>query len=74
MPRPQSLKGLRIGLVENTKKNSEAVLQRLAEKLASAYGMQVEVLVHKPQRAPLKDEQLKELKGRTDLVITGVGD
>ena len=63
VPRPQSLKGLRIGLVENTKKNSEAVLQRLAEKLASAYGMQVEVLVHKPQRAPLKDEQLEELKG-----------
>jgi hypothetical protein len=74
VPRPQSLRGLRIGLVENTKKNAEAVLKKLAEKLESAHGMQVEVLVHKPQRAPLRDEQLAELKGRIDFAIAGVGD
>jgi diacylglycerol kinase family enzyme len=72
--RPKSLKGLRIGLVENTKKNAEAVLRRVAEKLAAAHGMKVEVLVHKPQRAPLKDEQIAQLKGRTDFIIAGVGD
>jgi hypothetical protein len=36
--------------------------------------MKVEVLVHKPQRAPLKDEQIEQLKGRTDFAIAGVGD
>ncbi len=74
VPRPQSLMGLRIGVVENTKKNAAAVLLKLAEKLASVHGMKMEVLVHKPQRAPLKDSQVAELKGRTDFAITGVGD
>lgn len=74
VPRPRSLRDLRIGLIENTKKNSEAVLRKLAEKLAAAHGMKLEVLVHKPQRAPLKDAQVAELKGRSDFAITGVGD
>ena len=73
-PRPKNLAGLRIGLIENTKKNSEAVLRGVAEKLAAAHGMHVAVVVHKPQRAPLKDAQIAELKGRTDFAIAGVGD
>jgi hypothetical protein len=32
------------------------------------------VLVHKPQRAPVKEAQIAELKGRTDFAIAGVGD
>jgi hypothetical protein len=73
-PRPVYLRGLRIGLIENTKKNAEEVLRKLAEKLAAAYGMRAEVLVHKPQRAPVKDSQIAELKGRTDFAIAGIGD
>ena len=73
-PRPKSLNGLRIGLIENTKTNSEAVLLKVAERLAASHGMTMEVLVHKPQRAPLKDSQLAELRGRADFAITGVGD
>ena len=74
VPRPRSLKKLRLGVINSTRKNSEAVLKKLAEKLEAAHGMQVEVLVHKPQRAPLRDEQLAELKGRIDFAIAGVGD
>jgi hypothetical protein len=73
-PRPRALAGLRIGLVENTKKNSEAVLRAVAEKLAAAHGMTAPVLLHKPQRAPLKDTQVAALKDRVDFAITGVGD
>ena len=73
-PRPRSLKGLRIGLIENTKKNAEAVLRRVAEKLETVHGMKVEVLVHKPQRAPLDEEQIAQLRGRADFAIAGVGD
>src|SRR6202140_4788815 len=65
-PRPTDLRGLRIGLVENTKKNAEEVLRKLTEKLAAAYGMTAPVLVHKPQRAPVKDAQIAELKGKAD--------
>ena len=74
VPRPGSLRGLRVGLIENTKKNSEAVLRKLAEKLETVHGVKMEVLVHKPQRAPLQDTQIAELKGKTDFAITGVGD
>lgn len=72
--RPVNLHGLRIGLIDSTKKNAEAVLLRIAGKLASAYGMKHEVLVHKHQRAPLEKSQIAELQGRTDFVIVGVGD
>ncbi len=68
------LERLRIGLIENTKKNAETVLCKLAEKLAAAHSMKLQVLVHKPQRAPLLDSQIAELAGRTDFVIAGIGD
>jgi hypothetical protein len=35
VPRPTSLHGLRIGLVENTKKNAEEVLRMLVNKLGA---------------------------------------
>jgi hypothetical protein len=73
-PRPASFRGLRIGLVENTKKNAQEVLRKLAEKLEAAHGMIVTAVVHKPQRAPVKDAQIAELKGKADFVIAGVGD
>ena len=73
-PRPRTLKRLRIGLIENTKKNAEAVLCKVAEKLAAVHDMKLQVLVHKHQRAPLKDDQIADFKGRTDFVIAGVGD
>jgi hypothetical protein len=73
-PRPVDLRGLRIGLIENTKKNAEEVLHKLAEKLAAAHGMTAAVLVHKPQRAPVKDAQIAELKGKADFAIAGIGD
>jgi hypothetical protein len=72
--RPQNIKGLRIGLIENTRKNSEPLLKVLAAKLHDLHGMQVEVLLHKHQRAPLADAQLGELRGRIDFAIVGVGD
>lgn len=74
VPRPATFRSLRIGLIENTKKNAEEVLRTLARKLEADHGMSVEILVHKPQRAPLKDAQIHELKGRVDFAIAGVGD
>ncbi len=73
-PRPDALDGLRIGLVENTKLNSEELLLKLAARLESRHGMTVAHLVHKPQRAPIRDDQIAELTGVSDFVICGVGD
>ena len=73
-PRPSRLAGLRVGLVENTKPNAEAVLQAVAAKLAVGHGMSAPVLIHKPQRAPLTPAQVAGLKDRVDFAIAGVGD
>ena len=74
VPRPGDLSGLRIGLIDSTKKNSETVLRGLAAELQARYGMRLQVVVHKHQRAPLPDEQIEALKGQTDFAIVGVGD
>ena len=73
-PRPGNLRGLRIGVIDSTKRNSEAVLRGLAEGLRALHGTQLEVLVHKHQRAPLLDEQIRELRDKADFAIVGVGD
>jgi hypothetical protein len=72
--RPRDVRGLRIGIIENTKRNAEAVLTKLAERLRSTYGMEAEFLLHKAQRAPLTDAQLAELRNKVDFVIAGIGD
>lgn len=73
-PRPRELRELRVGIVENTRKNSEAVLRELIELLTAQQGIKLEVVLHKHQRAPLADEQIARIKGNTDFVIAGVGD
>ena len=46
-PRPRDLRGLRVGLIENTKFNSEAILARLGERLARHYGITVSRMIRK---------------------------
>lgn len=74
VPRPTIFQGLRVGLIENTRRNSEAVLQQIARNLEAVHGMRTELLLHKHQRAPLSDAQLSALRGRVDFAIAGVGD
>lgn len=74
VPRPPHFEALRIGVIDNTRRNAQAVLLKLVERLQRTHCMKLEVLVHKHQRAPLHDGQLRDLKGRTDFVIAGIGD
>ncbi|MBW2429134.1 MAG: hypothetical protein JRF56_09260, partial [Deltaproteobacteria bacterium] len=36
-PRPQNLNGLRVGLVENSKHNSDVLLLKIADRLKAKY-------------------------------------
>ncbi|HSF07211.1 MAG TPA: hypothetical protein VLG10_15615, partial [Methylomirabilota bacterium] len=45
--RPETLHGLRLGLVDNTKFNSHPLLSKLAERLARRHGMTVTVTQRK---------------------------
>ncbi len=74
-PRPAGLAGLRLGLVENTKMNSSAILEKLAERLAARHG--TTVTVRNRKRSPsheIDEAAVRALKSGTDLVISGIGD
>jgi len=74
-PRPAELRGLRVGLVENTKFNSEAILVRLGDKLARDHGMTL-VPMHR-KRSPshgVTEEAADAIRRVADFVVSGIGD
>ena len=73
--RPATLTGLRLGLVDNTKFNSDTLLNKLAERLARRHGMTVALTSRKRSPSHEIDEAaVRDLHARTDLVISGIGD
>ena len=74
-PRPLRLDGLRIGLVENTKFNSDVLLRRLADWLGLLHGMTVARMVRKRSPSHEVDEaSLEVLRAQADFVVSGIGD
>ena len=74
-PRPADLRGLRLGLIENTKFNSDALLLKLADRLRDRYGMSMTHMTRK--RSPsheVDDAALATLKAQSDVVVSGIGD
>jgi hypothetical protein len=74
-PRPLRLDGLRIGLVENTKFNSDVLLRRLADRLGRRHGMTLARMVRK--RSPSHEVDgaaLEALRAQSDFVVSGIGD
>ena len=73
--RPPSLAGLRLGLVDNTKFNSDTLLHKLAERLGRRHGATVTLTSRKRSPSHEIDEAaVRDLHARTDLVISGIGD
>ena len=74
-PRPRDLKGLRVGLVENTKFNSDKLLLKIADRLKAQYGMEMVMLNSKRSPSVGVDETaVKEFKVKADFVVAGIGD
>jgi len=75
VPRPESLRNLRIGLVENTKYNSDTILLKVAAILEQEYGAKSHILTHKHNSSvPAHQEIIDEIKANCDVVIAGIGD
>src|SRR5712692_7578215 len=73
--RPKSLRGLRVGLVENTKFNSEVILQKIAERLAARYQIRMTHLDHKKSSGhSVTPETIALFQQKADFVLAGVGD
>ena len=75
VPRPKSLAGLRIGLVDNTKHNSDQLLLRIADILEKEHGAKAHLIKRKKSSgAAPHAEIVEEYKAGCDIVIAGVGD
>jgi len=74
-PRPVSLKGLTLGLIDNGKKNSDYLVKKIGGRLKQRFGLDGEVHIKKasPSHA-VPEAAARELAGKTDLVLAGIGD
>ena len=74
-PRPKSLAGLRVGLVDNSKHNSDQLLKRIAGLLEREHGVKTHVMRRKKSAGiPPSQEMVDEFKAGCDVVVAGVGD
>jgi hypothetical protein len=73
--RPGSLAGKRIGLIENTKFNSDRLLQKIGDILVADYGA-AEARMWRKQNAsvPAHEEIVEELRATCDVMVAGIGD
>jgi hypothetical protein len=75
VPRPKSLKGLRIGLVDNTKHNSDQLLLRIAGILERDHGAKAHIIRKKKSAgAAPHAEIIEEYRANCDVVVAGIGD
>ena len=72
---PERLDGLRLGLVDNTKFNSDKLLAKVGEILKKEYGAAEYKMWRKHNSSvPAHDEIIDEAKRGVDCVVAGVGD
>lgn len=75
VPRPKSLAGLRVGLVDNSKHNSDQLLARIASVLEKEHGVKTHLMRRKKSAGiPASPEIIADFKANCDVVVAGVGD
>ena len=75
VPRPDSLRGKRVALIENTKFNSDNLLVRIGNILINEYGASSAKMWRKKNASvPAHEEIIEEVRQTCDVVVAGVGD
>ena len=73
--RPQILKGLKVGLVDNSKYNSKTLLLKIAERLKAGFETETTHLVTKASAGhAVSDAAVTDFKNKVDIAIAGIGD
>jgi hypothetical protein len=73
-PRPETLKGMVLGVLENNKEFSDWVLDRVRDRLRASFEITEVVQRRKHHLAQsASPEILEELNARCDTVLVGVG-
>ena len=74
-PRPAALAGKRVALIENTKFNSDKLLQRIGDILRAEYGAGECTMYRKHNASvPAHQEIIEAIKTSSDVMVAGVGD
>jgi hypothetical protein len=74
-PRPQALTGKRVALVDNTKYNSDRLLEKIGEVLKAEYGAaETRMFRKKNASVPAHQEIIEEMRKTCDVMVAGIGD
>ena len=74
-PRPSALTGKRVALIENTKFNSDRLLERIGDILKAEYGVAEWKMYRKHNASvPAHAEIIEEVKQSADVMVAGIGD
>ncbi len=74
-PRPASLRGLRVGLLENTKVNAALLLHHIGRQLEREHGAQAAVMYTKSYfGTPVEESLIQRILHNSDFVVAGIGD
>jgi len=74
-PRPASLKGLTLGLIDNGKRNSDYLVKSIGRRLKERFGLQTEIHVKKPSPShAISEDAARELAEKAQLILAGIGD
>src|SRR2546428_6208112 len=73
--RPASLEGKRVGLIENTKFNSDRLLAKIGDVLKAEYGVAEWRMFRKHNASvPAHEEIIQEIRRSCDVMVAGIGD
>ncbi len=74
-PRRRSLRGARIGLLDNTKPNASVVLAEVARQLRRDHDIgEVTTYVKGYFGTPVEESQIQQMLKNCDFVVAGIGD
>jgi hypothetical protein len=74
-PRPASLEGKRVALIENTKYNSDRLLARIGDVLKAEYGVaETRMWSKKNASVPAHEAIIEEVRKTSDVMVAGIGD
>ena len=74
-PRPQSLKGLTVGLLDNTKPNGAVILKAVGRELRDKYGVREIRMFRKGYfGTPVEESVVNQMLHNCDFAVAAIGD
>ena len=74
-PRPQTLKGLVVGLLDNTKPNGAVILRAVGRELQEKYGVrEIRMFAKGYFGTPVEESVIQQMMHNCDFAVAAIGD